>query len=327
MRLEDDIDFTTLNWVKSELDEALQRARESLEAHVDDPDSGRLHDCGEVLHQVQGTLRMVELYGAAMVVQEMEQLVAALLDDKVESLDEAYAVLMRGLVQLPDYLERLQSSHRDVSVVLLPLLNELRASRGAKPLHESVLFTPNLDAPLPSSAPGVAVPMSPEAQKRAVTQLRQNFQQPLLAWFRGQDSAQSLVKMRDTMDELAGKCHSTPGRRLWWITAGVLDGMLEGHLEEHGAEVKQLIGRVDRAIRVLIEEGELALAEGQPVELARQLLYYVARATPGSNRLTAVGHTYGLTHLLPDAGEVERAQSSMTGHNRVLLDTVSLAIK
>ncbi|KGI78629.1 Hpt domain-containing protein [Oleiagrimonas soli] len=327
MRLEDDIDFTTLNWVKSELDEALQRARDSLEAYVENPDSGLMRTCAEVLHQVQGTLRMVELYGAAMVVQEMEQLVAALLDNKVENRDEAYSALMGGLVQLPDYLERLQSSHRDVSVVLLPLLNELRSSRGAESLHESVLFTPNLDAPLPASAPGVPVPMSPEAQKRAVTELRQQFQQPLLAWFRGQGGKQSLAQMRDTMDALAGKCHSVAGRRLWWITAGVLDGMIEGHLEEHSAEVKQLIGRVDRAIRVLIDEGEIALADGHPVELARQLLYYVARATPGSQRLAAIGQTYGLNHLLPDAAEVEHARSSMTGHNRVLLDTVSQAIK
>ena len=157
MRLEDDIDFTTLNWVKSELDEALQRARESLEAYVDDPeDSGPMRTCAQVLHQVQGTLRMVELYGAAMVVQEMEQLVQALLEDKVEKRDDAYAALMSGLVQLPDYLERLQSSHRDVSVVLLPLLNELRNSRGAESLHESVLFTPNLEAPLPRSGAGYA---------------------------------------------------------------------------------------------------------------------------------------------------------------------------
>ncbi len=328
MKLEDDIDFTTLTWVKSELDEALQRARESLEAYVDRPeDASRMTQCGQVLHQVQGTLRMVELYGAAMVVQEMEQLVQALLEDRVEQRDDAYAVLMSGLMQLPDYLERLQSSHRDVSVVLLPLLNELRATRGAESLHESALFTPNLDAPLPDSAPGAQIPLSPDEQKRDATIIRQKFQQALLAWFRGQGGKRSLAQMRDAMDELAGVCHGIAGRRLWWITAGVLDGMIDGCLEEHSTEVKQLIGRVDRAIRLLLEGGELALAEGHATELARQLLYYVARATPGSKRLAALGQAYGLNHLLPDASEVESARSSMTGHNRVLLDTVSQAIK
>src|SRR5699024_12149469 len=97
--------------------------------------------------QVAGTLRMVGLYGAALVVQEMENLVAALVDGRVEQGDEAFAALMRGLMQMPDYLERLQSGYRDIPIVLLPLLNDLRTCRGAEVLHESELFLPDLEAP------------------------------------------------------------------------------------------------------------------------------------------------------------------------------------
>src|SRR5690606_14120538 len=49
------------------------------------------------------------------------------------------AVLMRGVVQLPDYLERLQGGHRDIPIVLLPLINELRAARGAPALGQDAL--------------------------------------------------------------------------------------------------------------------------------------------------------------------------------------------
>src|SRR3546814_20096726 len=64
--------------------------------------------------------------------------------------------LMRGVVLLPDYLERLQSGHKDIPIVLLPLLNELRAARGESGLSESVLFAPDLGRPLPSSLPASA---------------------------------------------------------------------------------------------------------------------------------------------------------------------------
>ncbi|MCH7521346.1 MAG: hypothetical protein IIB42_06585, partial [Candidatus Marinimicrobia bacterium] len=56
-----------------------------------------------------------------MVVEEMEMVALALLEEKISNTDEAFAVLMRGIVQLPDYLGRLQSGHRDIPVVLLPL--------------------------------------------------------------------------------------------------------------------------------------------------------------------------------------------------------------
>jgi chemosensory pili system protein ChpA (sensor histidine kinase/response regulator) len=328
MRLEDDIGFTTLNWVKAELDEALTQARQMLESYVAEPDDGRLmRDCAARLHQVQGTLRMVELYGAATVVQEMEHLVEALIDDKVEQRDDAYTALMRGLVQMPDYLERLQSGHRDIPIVLLPLLNELRSSRGVGPLHESALFTPNLEEPLPADVPGASPPLPRETQAQKVTALRVRFQQPLLAWFRGRGGRENLAAMRDTLDAIAGCCHTLAARRLWWITAGVLDGLERGVLDAYGTEVKQLIGRVDRFIKALIEQGESALVQDDVEDLVRTLLYYVAMAEPGSERLQALNHTYRLGQLLAREEEVEHAQGAMAGHNRALLDTVAQAIK
>ncbi|MGH8028298.1 MAG: Hpt domain-containing protein, partial [Arenimonas sp.] len=124
MRLQENIDFTTLTWVKPELDETLKQARNALQIFVEEGEEpSQLRACATYLHQVQGTLRMVELYGAAMVAEEMESLSRALIDKKVEDRDTAYGVLMQGIVQLPDYLERLQSGHRDIPIVLLPLLN------------------------------------------------------------------------------------------------------------------------------------------------------------------------------------------------------------
>src|SRR5690348_17667830 len=119
MKLQDDIDFTTLNWVKQELDETLRKSHQALEAYVEDPsDTSRMRFCATYLHQVQGTLRMVELYAPAMVAEEMEQLAKALQDGTTPSRDEACATLMRGVVLLPDYLERLQGGHKDIPIVL-----------------------------------------------------------------------------------------------------------------------------------------------------------------------------------------------------------------
>ncbi|HEY4291723.1 Hpt domain-containing protein [Luteibacter sp.] len=328
MRLQDHTDFTTLHWVKAELDDALSKARQALESYVEDSrDAYVMHTCAADLHQVHGTLRMVELYGAAMVVGEMEQLVAALIDDRVAQRDDAYAALMRGMMQMPDYLERLQSGHRDVPIVLLPLLNDLRASRGEQSLHESALFTPNLDTMLPATAPGASEPAVAESQRRELAELRVRFQQQLLAWFRGQGNERQLLGMRATLDSIAARCYSIAGRRLWWIAAGVLEGLERGVLRAHEKDVRQLIGRVDRSIRELVDGGEEALLNGDADELARKLLYYVAQAKPGSERIEELRQTYRLEGLLPQASELEHARGSMSGHNRALLDTVSAAIK
>ncbi|RDS85412.1 Hpt domain-containing protein [Dyella psychrodurans] len=328
MRLQDHIDFTTLQWVKPELDETLALARQALESYVDNPgERDVMRSCADNLHQVQGTLRMVELYGAAMVAEEMETLSISLLEDHVRNREDAYAALMRGLMQLPDYLERLSSGHRDVPVVLLPLLNELRASRDQEPLSESSLFTPNLDAPLPAHAPAAANAADAQRHKGEIAELRLRFQQQMLAWFRGQGTDSQLAAMRKTLSAIAARCVTTPGRRLWWIASGVLEGLDHGMLKNHAAEVRQLIGRVDRSIRQLIEQGEESLQGGDGDDLARKLLYIVAQSKQRSPQMAQLAQTYNLDGLIPDAGELEHARGSMTGHNRALLDSVARALK
>ncbi|USI99593.1 Hpt domain-containing protein [Xanthomonas prunicola] len=139
--LRDAMSHAALGWVKPELDETLRQARNEIEYFAEEPsDTSRMRFCAGYLHQVQGTLRMVELYAPAMVAEELELLAQAVQLGEVADRDEACAMLMRGTVLLPDYLERLQNGHRDIPIVLLPLLNEIRATRGQPGLNESVLF-------------------------------------------------------------------------------------------------------------------------------------------------------------------------------------------
>ena len=130
--LRDAMSHAALGWVKPELDETLRQARNEIEYFAEEPsDTSRMRFCAGYLHQVQGTLRMVELYAPAMVAEELELLARALQEKTTVDQDEACGALMRGTVLLPDYLERLQGGHRDIPIVLLPLLNDIRAARGA----------------------------------------------------------------------------------------------------------------------------------------------------------------------------------------------------
>ncbi len=326
MKLQDGIDFTTLNWVKQELDETLKQARQALEAYVEDPaDSSLMRFCATYLHQVQGTLRMVELYGAAMVVEEMERVALALLDGNVKPQDETYAVLMRGIVQLPDYLERLQSGHKDIPIVLLPLLNDLRATRGEKLLTESVLFSPDLSAQMPS-APSAPAAMPEMELKSEAARLRTAYQLSLLRWIREDQPQVQLERLIGVLDRLRAICVEENCQRLWWVSSGVLESVASG-AQETNVALKLLFGKVDREIKRLLDGGEGSFRTSPPVELTKNLLYYIAHAAATGPRATEIREIYKLDTLLPSEKELEHAKGSISGHNRTLLDTVSAAIK
>jgi chemosensory pili system protein ChpA (sensor histidine kinase/response regulator) len=327
MRLQQEIDFTTLNWVKQELDETLKQARQALEAYVDDPaDSSLMRFCATYLHQVQGTLRMVELYGAAMVVEEMERVAQGLLDDAIRNKNDAYEVLMRGIVQLPDYLERLQGGHKDIPIVLLPLLNDLRACRGEKLLSEGVLFTPDLSSPLPAGAAGPDKPLADAEMKPVAARLRTNYQMALVKWLRDQGSNVAAAGLMNALDGLRSVTFHEEGRRLWWVAGGLLDGVRNGLVDANQA-VKLLFGRVDREIKRLADAGEGSFKVDPPRDLIKNLLYYAAHARGNDGRIGELKRTYKLESLLPSDKEIQHAQGALGGRNKALLDTVSTAIK
>ncbi|MGE3104983.1 MAG: Hpt domain-containing protein, partial [Lysobacterales bacterium] len=327
MRLQEDIDFTTLNWVKQELDETLRQARQALEAYAEDPaDSSLMRFCATYLHQVQGTLRMVELYGAAMVVEEMEHVAQALLDDQIRVKDDAFASLLRGTLQLPDYLERLQSGHKDVPIVLLPLLNDLRACRGEKLLSEGVLFSPDLTVPLPASVKGPERPV-PETELRNVSgRLRMNFQAALVKFLRDQSSSLAVTGLLNALDGLGSISFQEDARRLWWLSSCLLEAIRAGDVEANAA-IKLMYGRVDREIKRLVDAGEGAFRAEPPRELLKNLLYYIAQSKGSDGRVAEVKRIYHLDQLIASEQEIEQARDSMVGRNRAVLDTVSVAIK
>src|SRR5688572_30456040 len=70
----------TLDLVGRELNNTLAEARTALETFVEQPENVVLMQrCVSDLHQVQGVLRLLEIFGAALLAEEMEQVTRYLL--------------------------------------------------------------------------------------------------------------------------------------------------------------------------------------------------------------------------------------------------------
>ena len=187
-------DYVALEWVAGEIAETLEQAGQALQAYIANRDDvTKLRFCLTHIHQVHGTLQMVEFFGAALLAEEMEQLVQALTEGRIPEpqQQDALAVLTQAIAQLPQYLDRVKSSRQGLPAVLLPLLNDLRAVRGQGLLSETALFSP-LITPSPAPATPAALPLQGEELGQIVHKLRQMFQVALLGLIRGQDPAKNL---------------------------------------------------------------------------------------------------------------------------------------
>ena len=312
-------DVSTLNWVKGEIDETLKQARIALEAFVENSDElAQLESCIAALHQVAGTLQMVELHGSARFAAEMEHLAIALEKSEVSDREHSFEVLMRAILQLPDYLESLLSSTGENPIVLLPLMNELRQSRGEKKLNESIFFNPDLSVMPKSRQVVTGIDIQLVARK-----LRPYFQSALLKFFQGLDVSVQLAIAEKVFEKLSGVA-TRPQLVQWlWVARGFSEGLREGGILLD-AQNKQLFGKNDQLLKQLAEQGESAIKAENMVVLIRTMLYQIAIATTNGRLVRALRDAFHLDSLVP--ASVQTGQALLGGFNAELKRTVSADI-
>ena len=133
---------------------------------------------------------------------------------------------MRGIVQLPDYLERLQSGHRDIPIVLLPLLNELRAvARREGPERErAVLAGPVAAVAGIGAGPAGAAATRPSCV--AAPRLCADCSRARCCAGSRTTTAPSTIRdLTDVCEQLVPITSAEPARRLFWVAAGTLDAL------------------------------------------------------------------------------------------------------
>ena len=324
-----DVASQTLDFVGRELNATLTDARTALENYVEQPENfALLERCAGELHQVQGVLRVLEIYGAALLAEEMEHVARYLLAAAAErkSLAESLDALMRAMVQLPSYLERVLSGGRDLALVLLPLLNDLRAVRGNALLSEGTLLLLNLK----SDKQAQPIPVGPGEQPLTVEQwgrrLRTRFQVGLIGWIRGERIEQNLEILASVSSKLEQIATHQPVFQLWWVVGAVIETLQEGALEG-GVSVKRLLGLADREIKRLYEQGESRYTQTPAVELLNNLLYYVGRTQTTGPRAVAVRASFRLSELLPVDENIEQERENLSAPSVKLMQTVAAAIR
>ncbi|MGQ0383289.1 MAG: Hpt domain-containing protein [Gammaproteobacteria bacterium] len=317
-----------LHLVARELAATLNDVRIALEAAAETPaDKAPVARTAELMHDARGVLRVVEVYGAALLAEEMEQSARWLAGSQTDARQFADSLdaLMRASVQLPTYLERVLGGGRDLALVLLPLLNDLRAVRGAPLLSEGTLLSLNL-----SSERAPPAPETESDRKVTVAQwarrLRPKFQAGLLALIRGAGPDKGIAALSEVVNRMEAVATTAAVYQLWWVAGALLDALSAGGLQP-SVTVKRLLGHADRELRRLYAQGEEAYAASPPIDLLNNLLFYVARAETRGERIEAVRASFRLDELLPIDESVEQERESLSAPSVRLMRTVAAAIK
>ena len=318
-------DYVALEWVKGEIAETLKQAHQAIETVLDDPQAAPgLDECLAYIHQVHGSLQMVEFYGAALLAEEMEHLVEALQQGRVSHRDEALHLLLQAFGQLPIYLDRVQSARRDLPLVVLPLINDLRSARGDSLLSETSLFSPPLPDLPPLSAEALAA-LEPAEWPNMLRKLRQMLQMALVGLLREQDDQTHLEYLAKVFQRLEALSADAPLSPLWQVASALVEGMREGAIANSPA-LRSLFKDADKELKRLLEQGMRGLNQPPPPELLKSLLFYIAKAEHPTGQMLTMKDRYSLDDALPDSAMVDEERARLAGPDRDAMRSVLAAL-
>jgi chemosensory pili system protein ChpA (sensor histidine kinase/response regulator) len=150
MMLEGKNNSSAIGWVRTDLDESLDTVRERLETFAGDPSKrDPLIAVQEELERLNLTFQTMQQHGASILTDEMIAVGGHMLHNGNSDFTDSLNALTDAVIVLPSYLDRLQAGHEDLPILLLPTLNELRATYDESLLSEGTLFAPELDVIIP----------------------------------------------------------------------------------------------------------------------------------------------------------------------------------
>ena len=327
MMLEESNSGSAIGWVREDLDECLENVRENLEAFAEDTSKREpLMAVQEELEQLNLTFLTMEQQGAGILTDEMIAVGGHMLHNGSANYEESLNALTDAVIVLPSYLDRLQAGHDDLPILLLPTLNELRATHDESLMSEGSLFAPELDIIIPELSGSEADAVASSDFAAFSRKIRSQYQGALLGWLQEQSRDALLDPMQAVCRTLYIRLGRNELRRLWWIAEMAMQGLRDSAID-NDLPLRRLFARLDLILKSMTEGGE----SGPPTEtitaLSRALLFYAAQARPGSKATDLLRKRFQLEELIPDREALLRARGAVTGRDAALFQSIGDAVR
>jgi chemosensory pili system protein ChpA (sensor histidine kinase/response regulator) len=327
MMLEGSNTSAAIRWVREDLDASLETVRDKLEAFAEDPSQrAPLAAVQEELERLNLTFLTMQQRGASILTDEMIAVGGHLLHNGNANCSESLNALTDAVIVLPSYLDRLQAGHEDLPILLLPTLNELRATYDEALLSEGTLFAPDLDIIVPELSGSEADAIAATDFGSFARRVRSLYQGALLGWLKEQSKNALLEPMQQVCRKLYTRLGRNELRRLWWIAERAMQGLRDGAID-NDLPLRRLFARLDLTLKSMIDGGETGPSSDTITALSRALLFYAAQARPGSKATDILRERFRLEELIPDRDALLRARGAVTGRDAGLFQSIGVAVR
>lgn len=294
-------DFVALDWIRDEISQTLEQAQQALEAVAQTPDdTSSMRSCLTSIHQIHGTLKMVELAGPVQLAEEMETMAQALMNNTVPDVRRAQEILMQSILQMSGHLDRIHREQEDRTELVIPTVNELRVARGVERVPRPDAQDDGTEAK--ESGPNLTLLSSPPDNNTIkafeekdgsiqVQKLRRRYHQAFAAIIKRQNPKENLNLMARIFANLEKLCGRSPVGYLSQVVVAVVEAIAIGGIKFE-TRVLNALKQVDKELKRLAEGGIAALNDPVSEEIGAALVEYVFRSTRETSRIKVLRQLY-----------------------------------
>ncbi len=312
-----DFDIGPLTWVKSEIDQALERSLTALRAYASNPgDSNQIRFSQTHFHQAHGALQIVGLDGVTRLSEELDGLLGDIVKAGGAPKPEAVAAAEQAFAAITAYLDQLLAGEPNQPLKLFAVYRDVAKLRGRDGVDPVDLYFPDLTRrpPRRDKAP-VEVPAGQGAQY--YRDQRGRYQRGLLKWLKKDGTG--VEDMRAAVAAVEAAQTNPASRAFWWVALGFFDALFAKAIADQGA-VARLANRVEQQLKRLME-GSATVAE----RLMREALFAVARARPATAHVRNVQDVFQLSGSVPASFELRSETAPQVPALRSLREVVGNA--
>lgn len=324
MSLQVSINTNSLNTIREELDNTLNHAATDFESYLaDQKNHGNLDSSREAIGQVGGTFRLLEYVGAALIADELK----ALLDGVAESGTTSDAMInaaTHAFFVLPRYIEYVSIKHFDLPILVIPYVNEMRASRRAPMLAEREYFKGTLPSagklqPPPGSADIAAL-------VAAAPRLRSMYQTGLVGVINDPKPTAHFQFMQRSLTRFLSMLGGRPEAEIWQLAAAVVEAFASDGLEVT-LNRKRILADIEKLMRVVVSEGEKGLQAPPRQGLKEDLLFLVMLTNAKSAEIDIIRKAYAMPAVEMDDSVIRSHRNAMHGPSLDTLESVISVLK
>lgn len=254
-----------LNLVSSELFATLDHSERCLEMFILERQSyNSLQQFIHALHQIRGTLTLIEITGAAELAETMLQCAGEIPSGADTAWDNHLSVLSESIFILRHYLENFNAYPCMLPELLIPAINQLRQ------IINATLLTDSHFTDIPTKCEILPFQHALQTDSKLLDRLRQMYQIGLLGLIRDENKEASLRMMIHAMGRLQHDTDTDDASRLCWVASAALKSFQSSHMTAYPSR-KRLFSRVDQQLKKI-------QTNKQPLDrvLLKDLLYLIS---------------------------------------------------